>query len=107
MQFVFNHTTFDPNDKMDQAVLAALKPLGVEPGKAYDPNTVAKINGKKFAVINGTEYEAGDAIGASTYVIDSIEARQVILKLADNVKVKVAKSSIAGLEGQEAEGGGK
>ena len=49
MQFVFNHTTFDPKDKMDQAVLAALKPLGVEPGKKYDPNGVAKIDGKKFA----------------------------------------------------------
>ena len=49
MQFVFNHTTFDPKDKMDQAVLAAVKPLGVEPGKAYDANAVAKIDGKKFA----------------------------------------------------------
>jgi len=49
MQFVFNHTTFDPKDKMDQAVLAAVKPLGVEPGKAYEPDAVAKIDGKKFA----------------------------------------------------------
>lgn len=49
MQFVFNHTTFDPEDKMDQALLAALKPLGVEPGKAYDPKKVAKIDGKKLA----------------------------------------------------------
>ena len=37
MQFVFNHTTFDPNDEMDQAVLAALKPLGVEPGQYFNP----------------------------------------------------------------------
>ena len=29
MQFIFNHTTFDPEDAMDQAVLAAFKPLGV------------------------------------------------------------------------------
>ena len=36
LQFVFNHTTFDPNDEMDQAVLAALKPLGVEPGQFFD-----------------------------------------------------------------------
>jgi hypothetical protein len=34
---------------MDQAVLAALKPLGVEPGKTYDPKKVAKIDGKKLA----------------------------------------------------------
>ena len=49
MQFVFNHITFDPKDKMDQAVLAVFKPLGVEPGKVYDTSAVAKINGKKFA----------------------------------------------------------
>jgi len=49
MQFVFNHTTFDPKDEMDQAVMAAFKPLGVEPGKIYDPKAVAKIDGKKFS----------------------------------------------------------
>jgi hypothetical protein len=49
MQFVFNHTSFDPKDKMDKAVLAAFKPLGVEPGKTYDPKKVAKIDGKKLA----------------------------------------------------------
>jgi len=48
MQFVFNHTTFDPANEMDQAVLAAYKPLGVEPGKAYDPSQVAKIDGERF-----------------------------------------------------------
>lgn len=49
MQFVFNHTTFDLENEMDQAVLAAFKPLGVEPGKAYDPEEVAKIDGKRFS----------------------------------------------------------
>ncbi len=48
MQFVFNHTTFDPNDEMDQGVLAAYKPLGVEPGKTYDASTSAEIDGKRF-----------------------------------------------------------
>ena len=48
MQFVFNHSTFDPNDELDQAVLAAYKPLGVEPGKAWDPATAAKIDGAMF-----------------------------------------------------------
>lgn len=51
MQFVFNHTTFDPNDRMDQEVLSALRPLGVEPGKAFDPQKVAKIDGENFAKI--------------------------------------------------------
>ena len=51
MQFVFNHTTFDPNDEMDRGVLAALKPLGVEPGNVFDSQKVAKIDGKKFREI--------------------------------------------------------
>ncbi len=48
MQFVFNHTTFDPNDAMDQAVLAAYRPLGVQPRKAFDAPTVAKLDGALF-----------------------------------------------------------
>jgi hypothetical protein len=48
MQFVFNHTTFDPNNAMDQALLAAYKPLGVEPGKAFDVTRVAKLDGALF-----------------------------------------------------------
>lgn len=48
MQFVFNHTTFDPNGEIDQGVLAAYKPLGIEPGKAYDPATAAKIDNERF-----------------------------------------------------------
>jgi len=51
MQFVFNHTTFDPKDDNDQALLAAYKPLGVEPGKAFDPKTVAQIDGQQFRVV--------------------------------------------------------
>ena len=48
MQFVFNHTTFDSDNQMDQAVLAAYKPLGVEPGKPYVASQVTKIDGKRF-----------------------------------------------------------
>jgi len=48
MQFVVNHTTFHPDNEMDRAVLAAYKPLGVEPGKAYEPGQVAKIDGERF-----------------------------------------------------------
>jgi hypothetical protein len=48
MQFVFNHTTFDPANPMDQALLVAYKPLGVIPAKTYDPGSVAKIDGKRF-----------------------------------------------------------
>jgi hypothetical protein len=48
MQFVFNHSTFDPNNEVDQAVLSAYAPLGVEPGKTWDPDGVAAIDGAKF-----------------------------------------------------------
>jgi hypothetical protein len=48
MQFVFNHTTFDPNDELDNAILAAYEPLGVVPGHPYDPAKVAKIDGSQI-----------------------------------------------------------
>ncbi len=45
MQFVLNHTTFDPNNALDQAVLAAYAPLGVAPGRAYDAARVKQVDG--------------------------------------------------------------
>ncbi len=52
MQFVFNHTTFDPNNQLDNEVLAAYAPLGVQPGKEFNPENVVKIDGKKFRDIS-------------------------------------------------------
>ena len=51
MQFVFNHTTFDPNDELDRALLAAYEPLGVKPGQAYDAAKAAKIDGAKVRAV--------------------------------------------------------
>jgi len=48
MQFVFNHTTFDPKNELDKAVLAAYQPLGVVPGRTFDSARVAKIDGARF-----------------------------------------------------------
>ena len=48
MQFVFNHQTFDANNEIDQGVLAAYKPLGIEPGKQYEPSAVESIDGRQF-----------------------------------------------------------
>jgi len=48
MQFVVNNTSFDPNNELDNAFLSAMKPLGVEPGKTFDKNKVATIDGKRF-----------------------------------------------------------
>jgi len=52
MQFIFNHTTFDPNFELDREVLAVYEPLGIVPGKAYNPETAVKIDGKKFREIS-------------------------------------------------------
>ncbi len=65
MQFVFNHTTFDPDDEMDQAVLAALGPLGVVPGREYSPGAVARIDGKAFGATARRIAEESLAIWAS------------------------------------------
>jgi hypothetical protein len=51
MQFVFNHTTFDPDNEIDQKVLAAYEPLGVTPGKVYDSDQVVQIDGQRVRQI--------------------------------------------------------
>jgi hypothetical protein len=51
MQFVVNYITFDAKDEVDTAFLAALQPLGVEPGKTFDKNKAAGIDGKRFRSI--------------------------------------------------------
>ena len=48
MQFVVNHTSFDSNNELDNAFLATMKPLGVEPGKIFNTASVAAIDGKQF-----------------------------------------------------------
>ncbi len=48
MQFVANHLSFDPEDELDQGVLAAWKLIGVRPGTSYDPATAKKIDGERF-----------------------------------------------------------
>jgi hypothetical protein len=52
MQFIFNHTTFDPDFELDQKILAVYKPLGIVPGQEYNPETAVKIDGKKFREIS-------------------------------------------------------
>jgi uncharacterized membrane protein HdeD (DUF308 family) len=47
MQFIMNHTTFDPSVEMDHALLAAYEPLGVVPGKVSTEKTYT-VNGNLF-----------------------------------------------------------
>ena len=48
MQFVFNHTTFDPANPDDQAVLETYAPLGVRPGQRDDSTDFAQVDGARF-----------------------------------------------------------
>jgi len=73
MQFVFNHTTFDPKNELDQALLAAYKPLGIEPGKAWEPGKAAKIDGATFRQVaeevkKTTLAIMGDAAQAAAFI---------------------------------------
>ena len=45
MQFVLNHTTFDPEDPLDVGVLETLAPLGLAPGRAWNPDAAAQVDG--------------------------------------------------------------
>jgi len=51
MQFVVNHTSFDPNNEMDKKALEAFKKVGVEPGKKYDASQAVEINGQQLGKI--------------------------------------------------------
>jgi hypothetical protein len=70
MQFVFNHTTFDPENELDRKLLAVYEPLGVVPGKTYDQDRVAKIDGERVRQvaerIAAEEMAKTDPLAAST-----------------------------------------
>lgn len=48
MQFILNHLSFDRDVEMDKELLAAFKPLGIEPGNTYNAETAVKIDGKRL-----------------------------------------------------------
>jgi hypothetical protein len=48
MQFIFNTTTFDPDNAMDQALLAAYKPFGIELGKKFDGSKGTELKDQRF-----------------------------------------------------------
>ena len=49
------------------------------------------------------EHPFSGTVGGLYGTVASVEDKVVILRLADNLKVRVAKSAVAGLEGQEGE----
>lgn len=51
MQFVFNHTTFSESDSIDQELIATFEPFGIEPGKTWNPETAASIDGAALRAV--------------------------------------------------------
>ena len=76
MQFVFNHTTFDPADELDRAVLALYEPLGVAPGRDYDPARVAKLDGKRLRA--AAERTAAAALATT---VDPSASKEAVLRM--------------------------
>jgi hypothetical protein len=62
VQLVFNHTTFDPNNEMDQKALATLKTVGVEPGKTYQVSQHGEIDGQQLGKVFATVAKEQNAI---------------------------------------------
>jgi hypothetical protein len=74
MQFVVNHTTFDPKDEMDRGVLEAMKSVGVEPGKKYDPRKVTQLD--KARVEKVVKQVAAEAKASrNNYLFDSFRPK--------------------------------
>ena len=76
MQFVFNHTTFDPANELDRAVLALYEPLGVAPGRSYDPASVARLDGKRLRA--AAERIAAAALATT---VDPSASRESVLRM--------------------------
>ena len=74
MQFAVNHTVFDPKDEMDNGLLAALKPLGIEPGKTYDAATAIKVDGKLLAE-TATEVAKEGKARANEFALDKFKPK--------------------------------
>ncbi len=69
---------------------------------------IAPMRKRQKALQNLIEnLKKGDAVvtnGGLYGTVVAVEEKTVVLKIADNVKVKIAKSAVSGLEGQEESG---
>ncbi len=57
MQFVVNHTTFHPDDPVDAALLTALEPLGIQPGKTNNTDAIEYEPGRFVPVVESIREE--------------------------------------------------
>ncbi len=104
MQFVFNHTTFDPADEVDQGILAEFKPLGIEPGKVYDAAKAVKIDGEQFRKISQQVQKENLALLTQPGLLASLGPRILRAKGQTDLEALVAVSVIGpiGLPMEEA-----
>jgi hypothetical protein len=105
MQFVFNHTTFNPNNEIDQEVLAAYKPLGVEPGREFDEGAVRTIDGQRLRSMAENIAAKSLAIMGQPEVVATLKPYWFEPKGETNLDALVATSVIGpiGLPADEAE----
>ncbi|MDJ0992308.1 MAG: DUF1214 domain-containing protein [Dinoroseobacter sp.] len=94
IQFAFNHTTFDPSDPLDVAVLKAWEPFGVVPGGSVLDAATAEYDRDRFRAMSETVaafnlglMEDPDAVGSilarwgnpkGGHTLESILAQSVI-----------------------------
>lgn len=94
MQFVFNHTSFDPDDPMDQALLSAYKSLGVEPNKPFDAAKVAKIDAAKFASISKEVAVKALTDMTDSEVLNAVTPKMFMPKGAIDLRTQVIQSVV-------------
>jgi len=51
MQFVVNHTSFNTENEVEKNFLAAMKQLGIEPGKTFDKSKVTEVDGNRLKAL--------------------------------------------------------
>lgn len=94
MQFIFNHITFDSTDAMDKAVLAAYKPLGVEPGKIFNSTKVAQIDGAQFRKIAQKVAQKGLSDMSNPAVLNKVTPKMFMPKGIIDLETQVIQSVV-------------
>ena len=104
MQFVFNHTTFDPNNAMDQVILEAYRPLCVRPGKVFDGATSVKLDGALLREVAAAVARQALASQADPEFLARIQPQMFMPKGQIDLETEVAQSVIGpiGQPGYEA-----
>lgn len=74
MQYVFNHSSFDPADEMDQATLATLAKVGVVPGKTFHADEMMELDYDLIAELVDEVAAEGTAT-ANDYLYDKFKSK--------------------------------